>query len=355
MPANGSSAWLRIGAVTVVVALSMLVGACARSTTASSGASTGLVVPTPGATGATGAGSGSAAGSVDLQSGTAVSAAPSNTGADASAVPAQQSLVIVDKTLRIETGDVQATLARIRDLTTRAGGDVASLEVSTASGQPVYPVPLNGASGSDSGASSTPLSAYVTVRVPASAYQAFVASATVLGRVLYQSESAQDVTQQHVDLKARLDNLKAEEARLRQFFAKAKTVSDMLAIEQELSRVQGDIESMQAQVTYLEDQAAMATVTIELTEPQAIVSPAGIDWGTKNTLTDSVRAFVDTLNGLIVVLGPVLAVLVFVGLPVWLVVWVIRRAMHRRRAARAAETPAGIPSASEGAEERHAS
>jgi hypothetical protein len=351
MRANGSSAWLRIGAVGLVVALSMLVGACARSATVSTGASTGVVAPAPGVPGAPGANSGSAAGSVDLQSGTAASAAPSNTSADISAIPAQQTLVIIDKTLRIETADVQATLAKIRDLTTRASGDIASLEVSTASGQPVYPVPLNGASGSDTGASSTPLSAYVTVRVPAAAYQAFVSSASGLGRVLYQSESAQDVTQQHVDLKARLDNLKAEEARLRQFFASAKTVSDMLAIEQELSRVQGDIESMQAQLTYLENQAAMATVTIELTEPQAIVSPAGIDWGTKTALTDSVRAFVDTLNGLIVVLGPVLAVLVFVGLPVWLIVWLIRRAMRRRRTARTAG-PKGAHRASENTEER---
>jgi hypothetical protein len=320
---------MRIGAISAVAALSVLAGGCARNASVTTGPSTTrLSAPSPGVPGATGDGTGSAA---DARSESSAST-PSNGTADVSAVPVQQELVVVNETLRIETGDVAATLAKIRDLTTRAGGDIASLQVSTSSSQPVYPVPLDGTTSSDSGASPVPLSAYVTVRVPSTAYQAFVARVSGLGRVLYQSESDQDVTQQHVDLKARLDNLKAEEARLRQLFAKAKTVSGMLAVEQELSRVQGDIESMQAQLTYLENQAAMATVMIELTQPRSIVSPAGTDWGTKTALTDSVRAFVDTVNGLIVLLGPVVALLIFVGLPVWLVIWLIRRAMWRRAA-----------------------
>ena len=47
----------------------------------------------------------------------------------------------------------------------------------------------------------------------------------------------------------------------------------MLAIERELARVRGDIESMTAQLTTMERQAAMATLTIELVEPKPIVRP----------------------------------------------------------------------------------
>jgi hypothetical protein len=248
----------------------------------------------------------------------------------------QTKLVVVNKTLRLETADVNAALAKLRLLARKAGGDIANMQVSTSSDQPIYrPMPAD-SSGQAPDSSSNPLQAFVTVRVPAATYAGFVDDAAKLGRVLFQSESTDDVTQQHVDMKARLANLKAEQARLRQLFARARTVKEMLEVEQELSRVQGEVESLQAQIDYLERQAAMATVTIELAEPKPIVRPAGIDWGVGSALTDSIRAFVDTLNVLIVMLGPALAILIFVALPVFLVVRAIVRRSRRRTAAAAA-------------------
>ena len=240
----------------------------------------------------------------------------SRTGVSTPAATSVQKLVVVNKTMRIETAKVDEAIAKIRALVARDGAEIQSMQVSTAVDQPIYrnPVPL--ADGSVSGSSSGPLRAYVTVRVPSDKYTAFVADAAKLGTVLTESETSDDVTQQHVDMQARLGNLTAEQGRLRQLFAKATSVKDMLAIEQELTRVQGDIESMQAQINYLERQASMATVTLELSEPKAIVAPSGIDWGVQTAFTDSIRAFVGTMNVLIVVLGPVLALLLFVGLPV---------------------------------------
>jgi hypothetical protein len=312
-------------AAAVLLAAALTLGACARTQTAgtSSGGATTSIAPAPGApvasdSGSTGSGTSLSSGATPEKS----AGAPSSTTV--------QTLIVVNKTLRIETKDVDASIARIRELAARDGGDIASMQVSTATDQPVYPVPLSGsASVVDQ---SVPLQAYVVVRVPFAKYAAFVADAVKLGRVLFQSESAEDVTQQHVDMKARLGNLTAEQSRLRQLFSRATKVSDMLAIEQELTRVQGDIESMQAQIVYLEKQASFATVTIEMAEPTPIVSPTGTDWGVGTALTDSIRAFVETMNGLIVLLGPALAVLVFIGLPVLLVVWLVRRAVRRRRA-----------------------
>jgi Flp pilus assembly protein TadB len=217
------------------------------------------------------------------------------------------------------------------------------MQVATASDQPIYyqPVPMEG--GSAPQTSSGPLRAYVTVRVPSAKYAAFVADAAKLGTVITESESSDDVTQQHVDMVARLGNLDAEQKRLRQLFAKANTVKDMLAVEQELTRVQGDIESMKAQINYLENQAAMATVTLELSEPKAIAAPAGTDWGVQTALTNSIRAFVNTMNVLIIVLGPVLALLVFVGLPAALIAWFVLRRVKRHRDRVAAASRVEVP------------
>ena len=326
--------------VAAAITLAAAISGCGLAPTGpqeSSGVSTALVAPAPetapsatdGRSSLTGQSSSSYAGAP------AADAAKGGTGNTVTAAPVQK-LVVVNKTLRIETTDVDASIAKIRTLVARDGADITNLQVSTAVDQPVYPLVSGGSTPEQQAVPQVPLQAFVTVRVPSSTYPAFLADAEKLGRVLFQSETADDVTQQHVDMRARLDNMKAEQARLRQLFAKANKVTDMLAIEQELTRVQGEIESMQAQISYLERQAAMATVTIELTEPTPIVSPSGTDWGVRAALTNAVRAFVDTLNVLIVLLGPALALVVFVGLPVLLIVWLIRRRIRRRKAAKVA-------------------
>lgn len=250
--------------------------------------------------------------------------------ATAPSIVATGKLVVVNKTMRIETADVDEAIAKIRTLVKRDGADISSMQVASDVDEPIYREPAPLADGSVV-QSSRPLRAYITVRVPSDKYAAFIADAARLGRILTEYESSDDVTQQHVDMQARLDNLKAEQVRLRQLFARATNVKDMLAVEQELSRVQGEIESMKAQIDYLERQAARATVTLELTEPEALVAPSGIDWGVRTAFTDGVRAFVSTMNGLIFLLGPVLAVLLFVGLPVALIARLLVRGFRRRR------------------------
>jgi hypothetical protein len=269
------------------------------------------------------------------KTGVAGAPAPSDASRGSASTPSAastQKLVVVNKTMRIETAKVDDAIAKIRELVARDGAEISSMQVSTATDQPIYIQPSPMADGSMPQTSSGPLRAYVTVRVPSAKYAAFIADAAKLGTVITESETSDDVTQQHVDMVARLGNLNAEQSRLRQLFARANTVKDMLAIEQELTRVQGDIESMKAQISYLERQAAMATVTLELSEPKAIVAPSGTDWGVQTALTNSIRAFVSTMNILIVVLGPVLALLVFIGLPVALIAWLVFRRVKRHRA-----------------------
>jgi hypothetical protein len=257
----------------------------------------------------------------------ATGSATTGAGTDASAVPKDQ---------RIEVDGVTPTIDKLRAMASRDGADITQLQVATSTDQPIYR-PL--AEGETMPSGDAALQAFIVVRVPAAKYQAFIDEAAKLGKVLIQTESTDDVTQQHIDLTARLDNLKAEEARLREFFAKAKSVTEMLQIEKELSRVRGEIESMAAQVAYLERQAAMATVTIELSEPKPLVRPGGVDWGVGKALTDSIRAFVGTLNVLIVMLGPILALGLFIVLPAVLIARLVWRIVVKRRAARAGVAP----------------
>jgi hypothetical protein len=319
---------MRVALPLVLVAAALVLGAC------SLGGQTSGVTTSPYGSGENVVSPGLPSATDGSKTGAAGAPAPSDVARESagSATTVQaQKLVVVNKTMRIETANVDAAIAKIRELVARDGADISSMQVATASDQPIYIQPAPMADGTVPQTSSGPLRAYVTVRVPSAKYAAFVAAAAKLGTVITESESADDVTQQHVDMVARLGNLNAEQARLRQLFARANTVKDMLAVEQELTRVQGDIESLKAQINYLENQAAMATVTLELSEPKAVVAPAGTDWGVQSALTNSIRAFVDTMNVLIVVLGPVLALLVFLGLPAALIAWLVYRRVKRHR------------------------
>lgn len=247
---------------------------------------------------------------------------PSGSGTDASTVPPADRLVVRTVDLRLKVAKVEESAEQIRKAAEKRKGIVVDYQVSTDAGVPVYRPYAEGSTLSDGAA----LSGYITVRVPADQLQSFTDEVSGMGKILRQAENEQDVTQEHVDLEARLVNLRATEARLRQFYDKAKNVTEMLAIEQELTRVRGEVESLEAQIAYLERQAALSTVTVELTGPEPIVEPAGEDWGFVASLRQAVRGFIGTINMLVVLLGT-LAPLVVIGLAAFIAI----RAIVRRR------------------------
>ncbi|GAB4273615.1 MAG: hypothetical protein Kow0056_00860 [Coriobacteriia bacterium] len=250
-------------------------------------------------------------------------------GQDASTIPPEERLIIRDHSLRLEVEDVREAVADIRKAAGEAGAIITNLNIASDDG-PIYRYDEYGYT-TGSGAA---LSGWVTVRVPADSYESFVAEVSGLGEILWEGESTDDVTQQHVDLKARLENLQSEEVRLREFFDAAKDVDDMLAIENELARVRGEIESLQAQIAYLERQAAMATVTIELSEPEPVVRPEGPDWGFADAITSGLQLAANVVKGLIIVGLGALPLLVLAALA-YFIVRAIIRTQRARRAARA--------------------
>ena len=338
MRTTTGSRWIRVtGSLLVaLLAISSLTGCSPSrpSTTASTPSTRDLGVSSPSSDTAAKSSVGAPAASQS-----AIAPAPSGSGPNASTVPAVQRLIVRNKTLRLEVKDVSGTIDKLRALAKSSKADITDMQVATATDAPIYrPLASDIGNGTNSAASSTALNAYLTVRVPAADFERFIDEASKLGRILYQSESSDDVTQQHVDMAARLANLRAEETRLRDFLNAAHNVQEMLAVETELNRVRGEIESMSAQLAYIERQAALATVTIELTEPQAIVRPVGTDWGWGQAFTDAIRAFVNVVEGIIVVSGALLPLLLL-ALAAFLIIRAIVRHGRRRKAV-AAETAA---------------
>jgi len=109
---------------------------------------------------------------------------------------------------------------------------------------------------------------YVVVRVPAERFADALADARERGTVLSEGTETEDVTDQLVDLEARLTNLQERRDRLRSFYDRANSTEELLRVEERLSAVQSDIEQLEAEKRALENRVAFSTLRVELREPE---------------------------------------------------------------------------------------
>ncbi|WP_436924528.1 DUF4349 domain-containing protein [Halosimplex amylolyticum] len=109
---------------------------------------------------------------------------------------------------------------------------------------------------------------YVEVRVPSANFTAMFDASRGQGTVLSADSNTKDVTDQLVDLNARLENLRAQRDRLRSLYESANTTEELLHVQERLSSVQGEIERLEAKKRSLRDQVAFSTLRVELREPE---------------------------------------------------------------------------------------
>ncbi len=137
---------------------------------------------------------------------------------------------------------------------------------------------------------------YLTLRVPATGYESMISQIKSLGNVTYDSAYAQDVTKNYRDTASEVENLKVTEQRLREIMADAVEIKDILAIENELTRIRGQINSYERQLKDWEALADMTTITVELNEVKSlkpIIEP--ID----DTLFGKAKeGFINTINSI---------------------------------------------------------
>ena len=176
-----------------------------------------------------------------------------------SAVPGDAARVGVVRygPLSLEVNDVDDALAAVTTIIESAGGYISS---SSRSGEGQY------------------LYLSVTLRVPAAEFSAVMASLRSEGEVLYEDIYSYEVTMQVLDLEARLENLRASEDAFLKLLDRAQTVADVVAVQSELSRIQGDIESFEAQLNGMKDQVEMASVMLSLSLPASPINAASGDF-----------------------------------------------------------------------------
>lgn len=118
-------------------------------------------------------------------------------------------------------------------------------------------------------------SAQVILRIPAARLDEALDSIALLGRVTNRSLSAQDVTEQSVDLEARVTSFRAARDKLRELLNRATTVADAVAAQAELTRVQAELDSLEGQLKALQSSVALSQLSITLNR-RIVLGPLGI-------------------------------------------------------------------------------
>ena len=194
--------------------------------------------------------------------------------------------------------------------------------------------------------------ASVTYRLPAANWDnALTAMRNLAGRVVSEQTGTTDVTTQVIDLDARLDNLKTTETALQSIMARASAVPDVLAVEQQLSQTQGEIEQLTAERDHLKDQAAMSTLSATFSLPgKTVVTQATQEWDLGKQIDQAAAALVHIGQGLatIAVWAVVVGLPIIVGaLVLMALLWLVRRLTGRSRRRGATPGTPGVATTSE--------
>ncbi|MGD2144466.1 MAG: DUF4349 domain-containing protein [Anaerolineae bacterium] len=178
--------------------------------------------------------------------------------------------------------------------------------------------------------------AHLRFRVPAEKLDAALDRIRDLAmEVERESVSGQDVTEEYVDLKSRLRHLEATEERLLTFMEEAEDTEAALEVYDRLQNIQANIEQTQGRLQYLEESAAMATITLNVT-PSELAQPIQVGgWRPQGTLREAFESLikvlqflVDALIVIVVLVAPIAAV---IALPLVGAFFLVRAIVRRRR------------------------
>jgi hypothetical protein len=163
----------------------------------------------------------------------------------------------------------------------------------------------------------------LVLRIPAESYDSALARLRELGKVESLEESGQDVSKEFVDLNARIRQLRAVEAQLLELLQRADDVPAALAVENQLSQVQLDLEQARGRLQYLDNRVAFATISMSMHE-LGVVAPKDGGFKIVAAWATAGSAFLTVVGWLFIGIAVAAPVLILLGLG-FLVGRVIRR------------------------------
>jgi hypothetical protein len=189
----------------------------------------------------------------------------------------------------------------------------------------------------------------VVARVPVAQFVAALDEIRAIGsRVQQEKITGQDVTEEYMDLEARIRSKQALEAQFLEIMKQARTVTDALEVQRQLSEVRSEIERLEGRRRFLENQSSMSTITVTLQPSQPLVNTSGFFYKVKRAFGSGVDIAASITLFLIQFVIAIIPVVLLIFLPILLLLrYLLRRWRRARLAQKLAQEAAQPPAAEE--------
>lgn len=174
--------------------------------------------------------------------------------AGSDAPEADPSKIIYSADATVETTDFDGSIAKLLALVEQNKGWIEASSMSGANYRSI------------ARGSSYNRSASYTLRIPSDKFELLMGSLSEIGNVPYSHTYTENVTSQYYDTQARLTAYQTQETRLLEMMEKAETVSDVIAIEEKLTELRYQIESLQSTLKNWDRQVSYSTICLEVME-----------------------------------------------------------------------------------------
>ena len=185
-------------------------------------------------------------------------------------------------------------------------------------------------------------SASYTLRIPAANADEFVGIIEGKSNITSRSENVEDVTLSYVDIQSRKESLQIEYDRLQEMLGNAETVEDMIYIEDRLSNVRYEIQSIESQLRVYDNKIDYTTIYLEIdevkeyTEPEPVDNSVGerIKRGLSNAGSDILEFIQDLIVGIVVAIPYLLVLAILFAIPIVIIVLIVKACRKRSAAKR---------------------
>jgi hypothetical protein len=183
----------------------------------------------------------------------------------------------------------------------------------------------------------------LVVRVPATKFGvAFDEIKKLASNTPSEQVTGQDVTEEFIDLEARIKTQKALEVQFLEIMRQAYKVADALEVQRQIADVRTEIEKLEGRKRFLENRSSLSTITVNIQAPRPtiVVTSTGFGHSIREAVSDSIGMASDMVLFFVRFVILMVPILVFVGLPSGLVARYLMRRAKRMRLAQALATPA---------------
>ena len=216
------------------------------------------------------------------------------------------SMVIRTGDARIEVDSLEIALARIHALAAQVGGYIGNTSMQAGTREVRQ--------------------ATVEMKLPSERFDAARAGLSAIGKVEYVNVQAQDVSEEYVDVTARVENARRLEQRLVALLAtRTGRLEEVLSVERELNRIRETIERYEGRLRYLRTRVAVSTLMIIVHEEE----PLGGELGSGNRIIEAFRDAWRNFVGFLALFIESLGVLIPLGIIAGVIAWLWRRRSPR--------------------------